>query len=106
MAQSMNIGIVGAGPAGLYFALLMKQQNPAHQIRVVEQNAAGATYGWGVVFSDRALSFLAAADPDSYRDIERRLQTCNPKFAAAYDAGRLPLLCRTGTAAGRGGGSE
>jgi 2-polyprenyl-6-methoxyphenol hydroxylase-like FAD-dependent oxidoreductase len=75
MAQGMKIGIVGAGPAGLYFALLMKKQNPAHEIRVVEQNAAGATYGWGVVFSDRALSFLSAGDADSYRDIERRLQT-------------------------------
>ena len=59
----MKIGVVGGGPAGLYFALLMKKQNPAHEIRVVEQNPAGATYGWGVVFSDRALSYLAASDP-------------------------------------------
>ena len=71
----MKIGIVGGGPAGLYFALLMKKQNPAHDIRVVEQNPAGATYGWGVVFSDRALSYLAASDPGSYRHIERSLQT-------------------------------
>jgi anthraniloyl-CoA monooxygenase len=71
----MKIGIVGGGPAGLYFALLMKKQNPAHDISVVEQNPAGATYGWGVVFSDRALSYLAVSDPDSYRHIARRLQT-------------------------------
>jgi len=71
----MRIGIVGGGPAGLYLALLMKKQDPAHDITVIEQNPAGATYGWGVVFSDRALSFLAASDPDSYRDIEARLQT-------------------------------
>lgn len=75
MPRSMKIGIVGAGPAGLYFALLMKKQNPAHEIQVVEQNAADATYGWGVVFSDRALSFLAAGDEQSYLDIERRLET-------------------------------
>jgi len=41
----------------------------------VEQNPPDATYGWGVVFSDRALSFLEASDPQSYRDLERRLQT-------------------------------
>ena len=70
----MKIGILGGGPAGLYFALLMKKQDPAHQITVVEQNPAGATYGWGVVFSDRALSYLEASDPDSYRDIARSLQ--------------------------------
>jgi 2-polyprenyl-6-methoxyphenol hydroxylase-like FAD-dependent oxidoreductase len=71
----MKIGIVGGGPAGLYFALLMKRQDPGHEIQVVEQNPAGATYGWGVVFSDRALSFLAEADPESYRDLEPLLQT-------------------------------
>ncbi len=71
----MKIGILGGGPAGLYFALLMKHQDPAHEITVVEQNPAGATYGWGVVFSDRALSYLSAGDPASYRDITARLQT-------------------------------
>lgn len=71
----MKIGILGAGPAGLYFALLMKAQDPAHETTVVEQNRADATYGWGVVFSDRALSFLAAADGESYRDITAALQT-------------------------------
>ena len=71
----MKIGIVGGGPAGLYFALLMKKQDPAHQITVAEQNPAGATYGWGVVFSDRALSFLADADADSYRDITAVLES-------------------------------
>lgn len=65
----MKIGIVGGGPGGLYFALLMKKSDPAHEVVVVEQNPAGATYGWGVVFSERALSFLEASDPDSYADI-------------------------------------
>lgn len=71
----MKIGILGGGPAGLYFALLMKKQSPAHDISIVEQNPAGATYGWGVVFSDRALSYLEASDPNSYHHIEQRLQT-------------------------------
>jgi anthraniloyl-CoA monooxygenase len=71
----MKIGIVGGGPAGLYFALLMKRLDPSHRIRLVEQSPAGATFGFGVVFSDRALSFLQSADPESYADIERCLQT-------------------------------
>ncbi len=71
----MRIGIVGAGPAGLYFALLMKRMSPAHSIRIVEQNPADATYGWGVVFSERGLSYLHEADPESYTDLERRLET-------------------------------
>src|ERR1700736_248484 len=71
----MNIGIVGGGPAGLYFALLMKKLDASHRITVVEQNPAGATYGWGVVFSDRAVSFLKESDPASYADIEAILKT-------------------------------
>jgi 2-polyprenyl-6-methoxyphenol hydroxylase-like FAD-dependent oxidoreductase len=71
----MRIGVVGAGPAGLYFALLMKRLHSSYEVRVVEQNPVGATFGFGVVFSDRALSFLQEADPDSYADLERRLQT-------------------------------
>ncbi len=70
----MKIGILGAGPAGLYFALLMKKHNSAHQIRIIEQNPAGATYGWGVVFSDRALSYLQEHDAASYADIEAQMQ--------------------------------
>lgn len=70
----MKIGIVGGGPAGLYFALLMKKRNPRHEIRVFEQNSAENTYGWGVVFSGRALAFLADSDPASYQDIENQLE--------------------------------
>ena len=71
----MKIGIVGGGPAGLYFALLMKKSDPAHQITVVEQNPAGATYGWGVVFSDRALTFLKESDTEVYADIVATIKT-------------------------------
>lgn len=71
----MKIGIVGAGPAGLYFALLMKKNNSAHTIRVMEQNPADATYGWGVVFSGRALSYLKENDAASYADMEAQMQT-------------------------------
>lgn len=71
----MKIGIIGGGPAGLYFALLMKKRNPAHQVTIVEQNPLGATYGWGVVFSGRALSFLRESEPESYSEIATQLKT-------------------------------
>src|SRR5689334_11758916 len=58
----MNIVCIGGGPAGLYFALLMKQQDPAHRITVVERNRPYDTFGWGVVFSDQTLGNLQQAD--------------------------------------------
>ena len=70
----MKIAIVGGGPAGLYFALLAKRSHPKYDVHVVEQNPADNTYGWGVVFSDRALTYLETADPASYRDIIERVQ--------------------------------
>ena len=66
---------MGGGPAGLYLAILLKRADPRHEVRVIEQNPAGATYGWGVVFSDRALGVLAEADPESYADLAPRLET-------------------------------
>ena len=58
----MNILCLGGGPAGLYFALLMKLQNPAHHITVVERNKPFDTFGWGVVLSDQTLDNLREAD--------------------------------------------
>ena len=59
----MNIVCLGGGPAGLYFSLLMKLQDPAHVITVVERNRPFDTFGWGVVLSDQTLGNLRAADP-------------------------------------------
>ena len=65
----MKIVCIGGGPAGLYFALLMKKQNPAHQITVIERNRPYDTFGWGVVFSDQTLGNLVAADEPTARSI-------------------------------------
>ncbi|MFZ6658708.1 bifunctional salicylyl-CoA 5-hydroxylase/oxidoreductase [Undibacterium sp. TJN19] len=65
----MNIVCIGGGPAGLYFSLLMKKQNPAHNIYVLERNRAYDTFGWGVVFSDQTLGNLVNADEQTARSI-------------------------------------
>ncbi|GAB2872846.1 bifunctional salicylyl-CoA 5-hydroxylase/oxidoreductase [Pseudoduganella ginsengisoli] len=65
----MNIVCIGGGPAGLYFALLMKKQNAAHNITVIERNRPYDTFGWGVVFSDQTLGNLAQADEPTAKAI-------------------------------------
>ncbi|MDN2717217.1 bifunctional salicylyl-CoA 5-hydroxylase/oxidoreductase [Janthinobacterium sp. SUN120] len=65
----MNIVCIGGGPAGLYFSLLMKKQDPAHRITVIERNRPYDTFGWGVVFSDQTLGNLANADEPTARAI-------------------------------------
>jgi anthraniloyl-CoA monooxygenase len=66
----MKIVCIGGGPAGLYFALLMKKQNPGHEITVVERNRPYDTFGWGVVFSDQTLGNLMEADAPTAQAIE------------------------------------
>ena len=70
----MRVLVAGAGPAGLYFAYLLRKQDPGAEIRVVEQNPPDATFGFGVVFSDRALEFLKADDPATYELITPQLE--------------------------------
>lgn len=59
----MKIAVVGGGPGGLYFSVLMKQLDPNHQITLWERNAASDTFGFGVVFSDETLGGIGNADP-------------------------------------------
>ncbi|QDL93961.1 bifunctional salicylyl-CoA 5-hydroxylase/oxidoreductase (plasmid) [Paroceanicella profunda] len=61
----MKVACLGGGPAGLYFAISMKLQDPAHEVTVFERNRADDTFGWGVVLSDETLDNLAANDPVS-----------------------------------------
>jgi len=67
----MNVGIVGGGPAGLFFAYLMKREDASHRVRVVERDPADATYGWGVVFTDIALAFVRDVAPELYAAMTR-----------------------------------
>ena len=67
----MRIGVIGGGPAGLYFALLMKGRDPRHEIHVMEQNPPEATYGWGLVFAAPTLALLADSDAEFYADLRK-----------------------------------
>ena len=70
----MKVLVVGAGPAGLYLSYLLRKADPKCELRVVEQNAAGSTFGFGVVFSERALEFLRGDDPETYDAITPRME--------------------------------
>jgi 2-polyprenyl-6-methoxyphenol hydroxylase-like FAD-dependent oxidoreductase len=65
----MKIRIIGGGPAGLFYAYLMKRDDPSHDIRVCERDPEHATYGWGVVFSDVALAFVREIAPELYESM-------------------------------------
>jgi len=71
----MRILVAGAGPAGLYLSYLLRKKRPDWRIRVVEQNRADSTFGFGVVFSDRALEFLRGDDPATYDLITPQMET-------------------------------
>ena len=73
----MRIAILGAGPAGLYLAYLIKRRQPDADVSVFEQNAANATFGFGVVFSDKALNFLREDDPQTYATIAPHMESWN-----------------------------
>lgn len=71
----MKITVVGAGPAGLFFAYLMKGSFPNCQIRVLEQNTADVTFGFGVVLSGRALSFIAEAEHAAVKRLTQHMES-------------------------------
>jgi 2-polyprenyl-6-methoxyphenol hydroxylase-like FAD-dependent oxidoreductase len=73
----MRIAILGAGPAGLYLAYLIKRRRPDTDVTVIEQNADDATFGFGVVFSDRALEVLREDDQETYAAIAPHMESWN-----------------------------
>ena len=70
----MRTAIIGAGPAGLFLSLLLKRRRPRDEVVVIEQNARGATFGFGVVFSDGALEFLRAGEPRVLELLEAQME--------------------------------
>lgn len=65
----MKIHVIGGGPAGLYFSILMRKAWPQIEITVSERNKPDDTFGFGVVFSDQTLETFACYDRESYRAI-------------------------------------
>jgi anthraniloyl-CoA monooxygenase len=68
----MRIAVIGGGPGGLYFAILMRKVAPGCSVTVFERNRATDAFGFGVVFSDETLTVFEHADPESYRAITER----------------------------------
>ena len=65
----MRIAVVGGGPSGLYFSILMKRSDPTNEILVLEQNRPDDTFGFGVVFSDATIAEVESADEQTYAAI-------------------------------------
>ncbi len=65
----MRITIIGGGPSGLYFAILMKKLDPGNEISVYERDGPDDTFGWGIVFSDQTFSYLQDNDFETYKEI-------------------------------------
>jgi 2-polyprenyl-6-methoxyphenol hydroxylase-like FAD-dependent oxidoreductase len=77
LENHVRIAVIGGGPGGLYFAYLWKQRHPDAHIDLFEQNAACATWGFGVVFSEQALEFLRADDLETVDAIAPRMESWN-----------------------------
>src|SRR5437868_129784 len=71
----MKIAVIGAGPAGLFYSLLLKRRRPDSDITVFEQNPPDATFGFGVVFSRGALEFLARDEPQMHARLSAAMES-------------------------------
>jgi len=86
----MRVEVIGGGPAGLTLAILLKQHDPTHAVRVRERGPRGATWGFGVVFSDRALDFLRADAPHLHEVLTPHMQAWRDLTIVHSDV-RIPI---------------
>jgi 2-polyprenyl-6-methoxyphenol hydroxylase-like FAD-dependent oxidoreductase len=96
----MKIRVIGGGPAGLYFAALMKADDAGHDIVIHERGRRDATWGFGVVFSDRALDFLRADDEAMYQLLSPHMETW-PNLTIVHNDTRIPIAGNGFAAIGR-----
>ena len=75
MSTPRTISIVGGGPGGLFLGILLRQMRPDWAVEIWERNAPDATFGFGVVFSDRTVELLEQADPESLSLIRENFQS-------------------------------
>lgn len=90
----MRVACVGAGPAGLYLAILLKRRDPRHEVTVYERGAPGEAPGWGVTLWEELVRELCATDPDSGRDIEAAAFRWRGLSVSVADAPPLTLHSR------------
>jgi 2-polyprenyl-6-methoxyphenol hydroxylase-like FAD-dependent oxidoreductase len=81
----VKVACVGGGPAGLYLSILLKRQDPSHDITVHERDPEGSTYGWGVTYWRGLLDKLHAHDPESARAVEEHSVSWNHGVAHVRD---------------------
>ncbi|TQJ46910.1 FAD-dependent monooxygenase [Streptomyces sp. SLBN-115] len=81
----MKVACVGGGPAGLYLSILLKRQDPSHDVTVHERNPEGSTYGWGVTYWQGLLDRLRVCDPESASAIEAESVRWNEGVAHVRD---------------------
>lgn len=73
--MTLDVAVIGGGPAGLYLGYLLKRRRAGARVRIWEQNPSNATFGFGVVFSDQALEFLREDDEDTYAFLDPHMES-------------------------------
>ena len=90
----MRIAVIGGGPGGLFFSYLWKKRHGDHQVELFEQNPSAATWGFGLLFSEQALEFLRADDPNTVDAITGSFKPGTAYTAVApCNANSAPAVC-------------